>query len=160
MSERRAFPPVSAAKMERVYQVLATLQRGVGGQWALLANGQGNIIAQTGLAEEMVTERLLPLILEEASLTLQMERSLGDGTGVSLHHYEGGQRQIYVGIAGPQPLVLVVISRQAPRRLGVVWLFLRRSLHELRALLEGDPGAETDILTADQARALGLWAEE
>ncbi|MCS7281846.1 MAG: hypothetical protein RMK65_12720 [Anaerolineae bacterium] len=161
MTERRSLSPVPSARMERVYQILATLQRGIGGQCVLLANGQGNIIAQAGLTEEVVKEQLLPLILEEASITLQLGKNLGNGTGISLHHYEGDRRQIYVGIVSPESLVLVVMSRQPPpRRLGIIWLFLRRSLQELRALLEGIPDTEAGILTTDQARALGLWPEE
>ncbi|RME32326.1 MAG: hypothetical protein D6793_11235 [Thermoflexia bacterium] len=161
MTERRSFSPGSSSRMERVYQILATLQRGIGGQWVLLANGKGDIIAQTGLMEESVEEHLLPLILEEASLTSRLERGLGDGTGISLHHYEGSRRQIYVGVISPEPLVLIVMSRQPPpRRLGVVWLFLRRSLQELRTLLENFPNPEAGILSAEQARALGFWSEE
>lgn len=160
MAERRLFPPPPSARMERVYQVLSTLRRGIGGQFVLLTNGKGEVIAQTGFVEGSI-EDLLPLLLEEASLTLRVGRNIGDGTGISLHHYEGGQRQIYMGIAGPEPLVLVVVSQHPPpRRLGVVWLFLRRSLQELKTLLEGVSDAEAGVLTADQARALGLWSEE
>lgn len=161
MAERRSFSPPLSPKMEQIYQVLSALRRGIGGQLVLLTNGKGEVIAQTGVAEESIEEHLLPLLLEEASLTLRLGRNIGDGPGISLHHYEGEQRQIYVGIAGPEPLVLVVVSpHPPPRRLGIVWLFLRRSLQELKTLLEGASDREAGVLTMDQARALGLWPEE
>lgn len=168
MSEGPLFPSrLSSGWMETVQQSLATLQRGIGGECVLLADGQGEVIAQTGIAEDVLMEDLLPLFLEEAALTIRLGHSIGDGMGISLHHYEGNQRQIYVGVASQSRLLLIVVSRQPPpRRLGVIWLFLRRTLQELSRLLPPpeEPTARQDrragFLTPEQARALGLWPEE
>jgi hypothetical protein len=153
--------------METTQQTLATLQRGIGGECVLLANGRGEVIAQTGIAEEILIEDLLPVFLEEAALTVHLGHHIGDGTGISLHHYEGDRHQIYVGVAARYRLLLVVVSRQPPpRRLGVVWLFMRRTLHELSRLVPPleepleHPGRMASSLTPEQARALGLWLEE
>lgn len=168
MSEKPLFPSrLSSGWMETVQQSLATLQRGIGGECVLLAGGQGEVIAQAGIAEDIAMEDLLPLFLEEASLTVRLGYSIGDGTGISLHHYEGSQRQVYVGVASQSRLLLIVVSRQPPpHRLGVIWLFLRRTLQELSRLLpppEG-PSAQQDrrsgSLTPEQVRALGLWPEK
>ncbi len=168
MSEGPLFPSLlSSGWMETVQQALATLQRGIGGECVLLAGGQGEVIAQTGIAEGVMLEDLLPLFVEEAALTIRLGHRMGDGTGISLHHYEGDHHQIYVGVAAPSRLMLIVVSRQPPpRRLGVVWLFMRRTLQELSRLL---PPPEEPLerrngrasrLTPEQARALGLWLEE
>ncbi len=168
MSEGPLFSPrLSSGWMETVQQSLVALQRGIGGECVLLAGGQGEVIAQTGIPEDILMEDLLPLFLEEAALTVRLGGSIGDGTGISLHHYEGSQRQIYVGVASHSRLLLIVISRQPPpRRLGVVWLFLRRTLQELSRLLPPhEESAARQVrragsLTPEQARALGLWPEE
>ncbi|MCS7178126.1 MAG: hypothetical protein RML46_12085 [Anaerolineae bacterium] len=168
MSEKELFPSrFSPGWMETVQQVLATLQRGVGGDCVLLAGGAGEIIAQTGITEDILLEDLLSLLLEEAALTARLGHRIGDGTGISLHHYEGGRHQVYVGIAAHNPLLLIVLSRQPPpRRLGVVWLFLRRTLQELSHLVPSPAeaqklaGQRARLLTPEQARALGLWMEE
>lgn len=167
MSEEPLFPSrISSGWMETVQQSLSALQRGIGGECVLLAGGQGEVIAQTGIAEDVLMEDLLPLFLEEAALTDRLGCSIGDGTGISLHHYEGSQRQIYVGVASQSRLLLIVVSRQPPpRRLGVVWLFLRRTLQELSRLLSppqgtaARPGPRAGSLTPEQVRALGLWEE-
>ncbi len=168
MSEGPLFTSrLSSGWMETVQQSLATLQRGIGGECVLLAGRHGEVIAQTGIAEDLLMEDLLPLFAEEASLTARLGYSIGDGTGISLHHYEGSQRQIYVGVSSQSHLLLIVISRQPPpRRLGVIWLFLRRTLQELSRLLSPpeEPAARqgrmASPLTSEQARALGLWPEE
>lgn len=168
MSEGPLFPSrLSSGWMETVQRSLATLQRGIGGECVLLADGQGEVIAQTGVVEDILMEDLLPIFLEEAALMVRLGHSVGDGTVISLHHYEGSQRQVYVGMASQSRLLLIVVSRQPPpRRLGLIWLFLRRTLQELSRLLplpEGPsarPGRRAGSLTPEQARALGLWPEE
>jgi len=168
MSEGPLFPSLlSSGWMGTVQQALATLQRGIGGECVLLAGGQGEVIAQTGVAEGVMLEDLLPLFVEEAALTARLGNRMGDGTGISLHHYEGDHHQIYVGVAAHSRLMLIVVSRQPPpRRLGVIWLFLRRTLQELSRLMPPleEPAARRSTrashLTPEQARALGLWLEE
>lgn len=165
MSEVSVFSSIlSPSWMEMVQQTLATLQRGVGGECVLLVNGRGEVIAQTGIAEEIVTEEILPLLMEEAALTHRLGHHIGDGTGISVHYYEGGPRQVYVGVAARPPLLVVVISRQPPpRRPGLVWLFLRRTLQALTRLIaspEDAPVRKAGSLTPEQARALGLLLEE
>lgn len=163
MSEIPLFPShllLSPGWMERIQQVLTTLQRGVGGECVLLANGRGEVIAQTGIADETVTEELLPLLLEETTLTQRLGHHIGNGTGMSLHHYEGDRHQIYAGVAAHNSLLLIVVSRQPPpRRLGVVWLFLRRTLQELNRLMPPEY-QRASRLTPEQARTLGVWQEE
>lgn len=167
MSEGALFPSLfSPGWMELVQQTLATLQRGVGGECVVLVGGTGEVIAQTGSTDSVLLEDLLALLLEEATITAQVGRRLGNGTGISLHHYEGNQHQVYVGVSARNPLLLIVVSRQPPpRRLGVVWLFLRRTLQELGRLVP-HPGearryiGRNDSLTPEQARALGIWLEE
>ncbi len=169
MSEFSIFPShllLSPGWMERVQQILATLQRGVGGECVLLANNRGEVVAQTGIAEEILTEKLLPLLVEETVLTRRLGHHIGDGAGISLHHYEGNLHQIFVGVAARNSLLLIVVTRQPPpRRLGIVWLFLRRTLQELIHLMPPLEEAETErrkttSLTPEQARALGLWLDE
>lgn len=168
MSEEPLFPSlVSPGWMETIQQTLATLQRGIGGECVLLAREQGEMIAQSGIVEDFLVEDLLPILIEGAALTTRLGHHLGDGTGFSLHHFEGDRHQIYMGVAAHRRLLLIVVSRQPPpRRLGVIWLFLRRTLQELSRLLPppeeplAQPGGRASPLTPEQARALGLLPEE
>ncbi|HIE37870.1 MAG TPA: response regulator [Anaerolineales bacterium] len=161
-------PPFGRA--EAVRRALATLRRGTGARCALLVNREGRVIAQAGTVGGLPLAGLLSTLLEEASITARLNRHLEGGADVSLHHYEGRQHQVHAAIAIDAPFMLVLLSQQPPpRRSGVVWLFLRRTLEELRELL-GMEGASAlsllsetgplSSLTPAQARALGLLSEE
>lgn len=167
----RLYPLPQSSWVEEVQRLLATLQRGLGAQCVLLIDGEGRLLTRTGTAGSLSLEEVLPIIAEESALTARLNRSIEGGVGVSLHHYEGARYQVYTAVAADNPFLLVVLSPQSPpRRLGVTWLFLRRTLEELRGLLQaggvvgaGPAWAETvafGSLTPEQAQALGLVSEE
>lgn len=158
-----------AGQAEAVQQSLTTLWRMTGARWVALANGEGQVLAQTGSAEGLTPGTLLTALAEEAAITAGLERCLAERVNVSLHHYEGGQYQLFAAIAIDAPLMLLVLQRNPSSHPGVVWLFLRRALQEVRGLL-GVEGAIRLVgpwgalplggLTPAQARALGLLPEE
>jgi two-component system response regulator (stage 0 sporulation protein F) len=162
--------PAPLGRAEAVQRILATLRQATGARYALLAGREGQVVAQTGIVEGLPVESILSVLMEEASITALLDHHLEGGADISLHHYEGEQYQVYAAVAATGPLLLVVLGQQPPpRRLGVVWLFLRRALREARALLgkrETGPlsptGGATGFgsLTPDQVRALGLVPEE
>lgn len=158
-----------AGRAETVRRALATLRRGTGIQCALLVDGEGRVLAQSGSVDGLALEALLTALVDEASIVLHLDRDLPGGAEVGLHHYEGGQYQVFVAVT-TTPLLLVGVSQQPPpRRLGVIWLFLRRTVQELRELLAVEhttrPSplageAALGSLTSHQAQALGLLMEE
>ena len=146
-----------------VQRALATLRRGAEARCALLVDGTGQVVAQAGTLDGL-PKTVLPLLVEEASITARLHRDLEGGAEVSLHHYEGSRYQVYTAVATDIPFLLIVLSQQTPlRRSGVVWLFLRRALQELRRLPWVEDSLEATAfgsLTPSQARALGLLPEE
>jgi len=150
---------------ETVRQALATLRRGTGVQCALLVDAEGRVMAQSGSVEGLALEEVLPILVQETTLTRRLDRLLAGGSEISLHHYEGSQYQIYAAVV-TAPFLLVAVSQQGPpRRLGVLWLFLRRTIDELRRMLYAGGAARFagdgsqivfGSLTSRQAQALGL----
>jgi CheY-like chemotaxis protein len=135
-----------SGRTEAVRRVLATLRQGTGARCALLVDTEGQVVAQAGTAEGLSLGTILPILVEEVSVTSRVDRRLEGGAEVSLHHYEGKRYQIYAAVATDTPFLLVALSSQAsPRRSGVIWLFLRRTLQELRECLwtreAGQPSA-------------------
>jgi hypothetical protein len=136
----------------------------------LLTDAQGQVLAQAGLAKGVSVESVLPVLLEEASLTARLNDFLKEGVEVSLHHYEGGRCQVHAAVATDVPILLIVFSETiSSSRAGIAWLFLRRAMQELRGLLGPDgadglgtspSAASSGGLTLPQARALGLLPEE
>ncbi len=127
-------PPLSG-QIDAVHRALTALRRDTGAQCAMLADPEGRLIAQVGAADDLPLEEFLPILAEEVSISNRVGSLIGEGPGVSLHHYEGKRYQLYTAIL-PDTFLLTVLSRQpSPRRFGTAWLFLRRALRELRALM-------------------------
>ncbi|HEC34853.1 MAG TPA: response regulator [Chloroflexi bacterium] len=162
-------PLPSSARADAVQRSLATLRRGTGARCALLADREGRVVAQTGTSGDLSLETILPILVEETSITARLNDHLEGRTDVSLHRYEGGRYEVHTAIATDAPFLLVLLSqRTSARRSGMIWLFLRRTLQELRDLLGADgaghpslhTGAAIGSLTPAQARALGLLPED
>jgi hypothetical protein len=165
MAREGALP---AAQVEAVQQSLTTLRRTIGARCVVLANGEGQPLVQVGSVQDLALAPLLAALAEEAAVTLGLDRCLAERVNVSLHHYEGSQYQLFAAVAVDSPLILLVLQQNPSTHPGVVWLFLRRALQEVRGLL-GVEGAIRLLgpwgtlplggLTEAQARALGLLPE-
>jgi hypothetical protein len=178
VSERQARPALSPASAEAIQRALASLRRDTNAQYVSLAASDGAVIADAGSARGLRLESVLAILAEEISIAARLNRSWGKGSVLSLHHYEGRQYELYAAAAADLPYLLLALTWQrSPAYSGVIWLFVRRTMQELRGLLRvetalmepGGPkdGAELGVdvgdlggLTPAQAQALGLLAED
>ncbi len=155
-------PPERAEALQRV---LTALRRDTIAQCVLLADEDGRLVAEAGSARETLLDGVLPILAEEISVVARLGQKWNKGAVLSLHHYEGGQYEIYAASAADTPFVLVAVTWQRPPAYsGVIWLFVRRTMQELRWILRDDDGLAAEAvsvggLTAAQAQALGLLAE-
>lgn len=177
-NERRDRPPLSPRFAEALQRALAALRRDTSAQCVFLTDRQGGVIAEAGDVREALLDTVLPILAEEVSIAAQLGQVWDDVPVLSLHHYEGGQYEVYAAAAADLPFLLVTLTWQrSPAYSAVIWLFVRRTVQELRGLLraEGrisaearsDGSAEGEAeaisfggLTQAQARALGLLSEE
>jgi hypothetical protein len=158
---------------------LAALRRDTNAQCVFLIDREGGVLAEVGNVREDLLDEVLSTLAEEVSIAARLGRIWNDGAVLSLHHYEGGQYEVYAAAAADIPFLLVALTWQrAPAYSAVIWLFVRRTVQELRGLLraEGRVARRTGLgagsldeqleatsfgrLTQAQARALGLLSGE
>lgn len=158
---------LSPQRAESVQRILTALRRDTVTQCVLLAHRGGRLVAEAGSIPEGFNERILPILLDEVGVVKRLGQEWNGGAVLSLHHYEGGRYEIYAASAADAPYLLVAVTwPRPPAYSGVIWLFVRRAIQDLRWILRdvSQPGGELDAvsagqLTTDQAREMGLVTE-
>ena len=127
------------------------MRRATGAQCVVLADEQGRQLARVGNATSVPLDTALTMLVDEARMTTLVSGYLNDAVEISLHHYEGKQFRIYTAVATGGPFLLMVMDRQSSlRHSGVVWLFLRRALHELRGTLHIEQHSRIEALLQEE----------
>ncbi|MBN1178842.1 MAG: hypothetical protein JXD18_06500 [Anaerolineae bacterium] len=159
---------LTSRRSEALQRVLTALRRDTIAQCVLLVDQEGSLIAGAGGGQDRLLGGVLPILAGEIAVVSRLGQKWDEAAVISLHHYGGGDYEIYAASAADTPYLLVVVTGERPSAYSsVIWLFIRRTMQELRWILRntdhaasGVDGAQIGGLTATQARALGLLAEE
>ncbi len=145
-------------------RALTALRRDTVAQCVLLADTEGRRVVQVGTVKPGVLDTVLPLLADEIVVVSRLSEAWHEDQVLSLHHYEGNDVEVYAASAADMPLLLVLVVPQRPRvQSGVLWLFVRRAMQELRWVVrQGLMGEAAPLgsLTLAEARDLGLLGEE
>jgi hypothetical protein len=147
-------------------RALTALRRDTVAQCVLLADTEGRRVVQVGTVKPGVLDTVLPLLADEIVVVSRLSEAWHEDQVLSLHHYEGNDVEVYAASAADMPLLLVLVVPQRPRvQSGVLWLFVRRAMQELRWVVRQgltDEGEATPLgsLSLAEARDLGLLGEE
>lgn len=133
---------------------------------AFLFDQSGQLLTQTGQAGEFDATAFRALLGNTMSAASELGHILQDDETFDLHFHEGKQYEVYATQINPQVFLALLIERQgSASRIGMVWLYLRRAIAELRALVKQAQVEDTaTLLDADLAagvanaldQALGL----
>ena len=160
---------------DALQRALAALRRDADAQCVLLSDADGSVVAQVGGASGLPVDAVLPALASGIPTSASLADAWDEDVVLSLHHFEVGEHGIYTATSSDLPYLLVSLGwARAPAYSGVLWLFVRRTMQELRGILgagglvvsEATTNADDDQpvslgdLTADQARAMGLVADE
>ena len=152
-------PPVETARegvlrdhrAEASNRALSSLRFEVGAQCVILANTQGEIVSEVGIAQGLETGTFIPLVANGLATVSGMAQYLQDDETFNLNFYEGKKYDIYyTGVGNDLLLALIFDRRKQPSRIGMVWLYVRRAIQDL---LKAIYGVEDD--RSYQPEALG-----
>ncbi len=150
---------LSDDRMEASNKALSNLRFEVGAQCVVLADMRGQILCEVGLTQGLEAGTFIPLVADGLTTVSKMAQYLRDQEPFNLTFYEGKKYDIYYASVG-KDLVLTLIfdRRKQPSRIGMVWLYVKRTTQEILKAVYGVTEDE-DRLPEDQEEDAAPGAE-
>jgi len=137
---------LSDERFDEIARCLADLRFELGAQCILLADITGQMLAHVGVIEGIDLRVLLSLIGGSFATALELARHLEEEQALTLNYHEGRRLDIYSANVNEELFLVLLFDKQRQNsRIGMVWLYTRRTLQKLRALI-----GSTDQMSADQ----------
>lgn len=120
----------------------------------MLLDQSGQLLTEAGQRGDFDTDTFLALLGNAMAASNEVAHMLKDEDAFDLHFHEGGRYEIYTVRITDQVFLCLVLSRHGgSSRIGMVWLYLRRAITDLRELLNhaiiaGSAQLETDLRSA------------
>jgi CheY-like chemotaxis protein/predicted regulator of Ras-like GTPase activity (Roadblock/LC7/MglB family) len=119
---------------------LEELRREVGAQCVLASNTDGALVAQAGALVELDAEQLLESAANDFSTSVAMAQFLGGTQGGHLTYYEGATHDVYLANVKDDLFLAIIFDRRMQAsRIGIVWLYARRAIDNLRRVWSSIP---------------------
>ncbi|HEY76693.1 MAG TPA: response regulator [Thermoflexia bacterium] len=121
---------------EAVAERLETLRQEIGARCILLADVQGQRLVEVGDTQGLDTITLLALLAGGIAASMELARRLDDDHALNLNFHEGSRYDLYAATVGDGLFLAIICDREVqPSRIGLVWLYTRRAIEELRSML-------------------------
>jgi CheY-like chemotaxis protein len=138
-SERAVSPPLaplSKAGHAAIRKSIEALRQDTNARNVLLLDRSGELLAESGPRGEFDTGAFLAALGNTMVVTNAVSEILGDSSAFDLHFHEGEKYEIYSARVSPQVFLSLLLEREDTNgRIGMVWLYLRRAVTDLRQLL-------------------------
>ncbi len=147
--------------LSAIQKRMEDLRREVAALGVSLLDQSGQLLAETGQRGDFDTDIFLVLLGNSMAAANEVAHMLKDDRAFDLHFHEGGRYEIYtVRITDQVSLCLVLSRHEASSRIGMVWLYLRRAITDLRELLGQAIIAGSAQLESDLRSAVGEALEQ
>lgn len=125
--------------LAQIAEELEKLQYNTGAMCILMADMQGRKIVEAGNTEGLDVTTLLALLGGGFVTNTELAHQFGEGESANLNFHQGTRYEIYAATVGDNLFIALVYDRQTqPSRIGVVWLYTRRAIDTLIAIVEHD----------------------
>lgn len=120
---------------EAVAEHLERLRQEIDAQCIFLVDVQGHQLMEVGDAGGMDTATTLALLAGGIAAGAELARQLGDPYAPSLNFHEGARYEIYSATIDENLFLVIVYDRRlCSSRIGLVWLYTRRAIEQLRRI--------------------------
>lgn len=145
--------------------IISTLRIDTNASCALLVDFSGQILITDGEPGDFNLSILGVLIAGGMATSLEIAHALDEAQIISLHYHKGLHHEVYSSIVDDQTLICLILDQDLDTsQIGMVWLFLKRTIEELQLLLSKTE--HTDLTGAVEFDADiesvmdGIWVEE
>lgn len=139
-------PSLTGHQAEAIERALSNLRFEVGAQCAFLADRNGRIISEVGLTQGLEPGTFLPLVAKGVATTSGLAEYLKDEETFNLNFYEGKKYDIHSTTVDEDHFLTLVFDRtKQPSRIGMVWLYAKRTTEDLLRAL--NPTGEEKVAT-------------
>ena len=127
---------LSGESFEAIAQQLERLRYDIGALCILLADMQGQRLVEVGDVSSLDTVTLLSLLAGGFTASVELERQFGGGEAVNLNFHEGVHYEVYSANVGDNLFLAIVYDRRVQTsRIGIVWLYTRRTIERLLVII-------------------------
>lgn len=127
----------TADGLKKIQGHLEMLRRDLGASGAMLLDNYGHLIVECGKHGSYDVNTFLALLGNAMTASNAVNRMLHDKTAFDLHIHEGTNYEMYTSrITDQRFLSLTLEKHSGSSRVGMVWITLRRTVAELRELIE------------------------
>ncbi len=131
---------VSGDHLENVARRIKTLQVDVGAHAVILADTTGHVVSRSGTVSRLDAASVLALLGGAMAVAGELTDYLQYTSDARLTYYEGPPYDLYAVAINKHFFLALFFDRrqetQAASRIGTVWLYARRAVTEIRALLQ------------------------
>ncbi|NIN63644.1 MAG: response regulator [Anaerolineae bacterium] len=140
---------------------LSNLRFEIGAQCIVLADAEGRVVSEVGITQGLNMGTFMPLVADGLTTVSSMAEYLQDEETFNLDFYEGRKYDIYsTGVGDNLILALVFDKRKQASRIGMVWLYVKRTIQDLLTTLSGEEPAAPPEEEAQVEEAPPLMADE
>lgn len=127
---------LSDESFEAITAQLEALRGEIGARCILLADMLGQRLVEVGVTEGLDIATLLSLLAGGFAATGELARHFGSGKAANLNFHEGDRYEIYSATVSDSLFLALVYDRKVQAsRIGLVWLYTRRAIENLLAVI-------------------------
>lgn len=141
---------MSDQAFEAITERLDRLRYDTGASSVFLADMQGQLLAQTGPADNIDSGMLLALLAGGFATSAELARRFNRGQAANLNFQEGEVYDIYSSNVGDSLIIAMLFDRRTnASRIGMVWLYTQRAIKELLGVLSNMGEDKPDRILED-----------
>ena len=127
---------LSEQGLQALQKRLEQLRADTGALNVLLPDWSGQLLVECGQQRESHTDVLLALLGNSMAAATEVARRLNEEDGFDLHYHEGKHFEVYAAMLSDTIFLALLFDRRAGgSRIGLVSLYMRRAMEDLRGLL-------------------------